>query len=243
MPVLSINTTDAADITSKDVYVTGRYALAETGAAAVEGALEVRGRGNSTWSMDKKPYRLKLTTSRSLLGMPASRHWVLLANHSDKTLMRNDITFMFSRSLGMEYTPRSQYVDLMVNGVYSGVYQLVEHIRIDKNRVNIPELKVGDTTADKISGGYLLEIDSRRGEDFCIDSRIPMELPAVPMVFCLASPETLLQREWQQQRDYIENYIHATEAAIFFSNFSDPLVGYAAYLDVDSAINYYLINS
>jgi len=236
LPVLNIDTDGAAPIVSKDDYLKGTFSLAVDGAAPVTGTLEVRGRGNSTWTMPKKPYRLKLTNSTALMGMPANKHWVLLANYADKTLMRNDIAFMFSRSLGMEYTVRSQYVDLSVNGVYQGVYQLAEHIRIGKDRVNIPELKVTDTAADKISGGYLLEIDFRRGEALCIDSTHRME------PFCVSSPETLLDPAWSAQRAYIEKYLADTEAALFSDNFADPATGYAAYLDVDSTINYYLIN-
>lgn len=236
LPILNIDTDGAAPIVSRDDYLKGSYSLAVAGTTPVTGTLEVRGRGNSTWNMPKKPYRLKLTNKTALMGMPANKNWVLLANYADKTLMRNDITFMLSRNVGMEYTPRSQYVDLMLNGVYQGVYQLAEHIRIDKDRVNIPELAVTDTTADKITGGYLIEVDERRGEDVCIDSTMTR------MVFCLSSPDTLLQAAWAPQRQYIEQYLHDTEAAIFSNNFADPDTGYAAYIDVDSMINYYLIN-
>jgi hypothetical protein len=148
-----------------------------------------------------------------------------------------------------------------LNGVYRGVYQLVEHIRVDNDRVNIPELSVDDTAADKISGGYLMEIDFRmhlnfcqsafnqsiypycaggvnalRNEDYCMDSSYGMN------PFCLKNPEDLLLPEWSAQRNYITQYFNDTEAALFSNNFADPVVGYAAYIDVDSAVNYYIIN-
>ena len=77
---------------SKEVYITGQMSLVSNvaGVAAVNGGLQIRGRGNSTWDIHpKKPYRLKLTDKQSLLGMPSSKDWVLLANYSDKTLLRN----------------------------------------------------------------------------------------------------------------------------------------------------------
>lgn len=206
-----------------------------------EGTTEIRGRGNSTWGMPKKPYRVKLTTKAPLLGMPANRHWVLLANYADKTLMRNDLTFHLSRLLEMEYTPRSDYVDLHVNGTYQGIYQLTEHIRLDPDRVNIPELKPEHNDPERITGGYLLEVDSRRGEDFCFDST-PPEMATNPMVFCATNPDTLLEPGWEDHRAYIENYLAQTESAIFAPDFNDPETGYAAFIDVESAINYYLIN-
>ncbi len=137
---------------------------------------------------------------------------------------------------------------------------MVEHIRVAKDRVNIPEMKVTDTDAEKITGGYLMEIDFRMDKDyckgdastwesfcmngvnmdreatFCVDSKHGMN------PFCMASPETLLDPAWSAQRDYIEKYFIDTEAALFGDSFADPVIGYAAYLDVDSVINYYLIN-
>lgn len=258
LPVLKITTDGSAPILSKETYVNATFALTSEGAAAVEGTMEIRGRGNSTWSWDKKPYRLKLTNSTEILGMPASKHWVLLANYADKTLMRNDIAFMFSRSLGMEYTVRNQYVELILNGKPQGVYQLVEHIRVAKDRVNIPELKVADTDAEKITGGYLMEVDFRMRKDYCIGNTwesfcvngVNLEREATFCVdsihgmnpFCLDTPETLLEENWSAQREYINKYIVDTETALFGDNFSDPQLGYAAYIDVDSAINYFLIN-
>lgn len=236
LPLLSITTNSGAEITSKEDYAPAQYRLtSETGQLLQNGNLDIRGRGNSTWEMPKKPYRLRLASSTPTLGMPANRHWVLLANYSDKTLIRNDVAFELSRRVGMEYTPRSRYVELQLNGTDRGIYQLTEHIRIDPNRVNIPELKIGDTSPDLITGGYLIEIDFRRGEDYCYES------PRTGIIFCLSNPETLLEPGWENQRAYIEGYLAQTEDAIFSDRFTDPAVGYAAYLDVDSMINFYLI--
>lgn len=258
LPVLDITTTGAAPIVSKENYLTGNFSLSGDEQNTLSGELEIRGRGNSTWSWVKKPYRLKLTSSAQLLGMPASRHWVLLANYADKTLMRNDIAFRFGRSLGMEYSPRNQYVELHLNGQYQGIYQLTEHIRIARDRVNIVELKDSDTATPNITGGYLLEVDFRmhrdycqtafwesycvngvnlaREETFCVDSAHGMN------PFCLDTPETLLEPAWAAQRNYIEQYITDTETTLFGDNFADPNTGYAAYIDVDSAIQYFLVN-
>lgn len=260
LPALHIDTEGSAPIVTKEIYLPGTFSLSGEGIASAEGTLEIRGRGNSTWSWDKKPFRVRLTQATELMGMPASRHWVLLANYADKTLVRNDVAFMFSREIGMAYTPRNRHVELTLNGVYQGVYQLVEHIRVAPDRVNIPELKVGDTDVDRITGGYLIEIDFRmnkdfclnpanhyyefcqggvnmsRNVDFCVDSSYGME------PYCLASPDSLLDPAWSAQRDYIENYIADMESALFGENFTDPELGYAAYLDVESTINYYILN-
>lgn len=237
LPTLSVSTANSAPVTSKDVYMPASFKLTDSsGATTATGTLEIKGRGNTTWGMPKKPYRLKLTNSTGLLSMPASKHWILLANYADKTLMRNDVTFELSRALNMAYTPRSRFIDLQFNGSYEGVYELTEQIRIAPERVNIPELKATDTSATAITGGYLIEVDERYGEDFCFKSTM------TPMVFCLSNPETLLDPAWARQRQYIQDYIRQTDAAIFGSQFADPVKGYAAYIDVESAIGYYLVN-
>ncbi len=259
--MLELNTENGAQVVSKEDYIDANMTLTEPGQEPFVAELEVRGRGNSTWDWDKKPYRLKLKDSSKLLGMPKSKHWVLLANYADKTLMRNDIAFMFSDSIGMAYTTRSRYIELHVNGAYQGVYQLVEHIRPDNDRVDIAEMEVTDTEGDALTGGYVLEIDFRMGldfclsdinqqiypyceggvnalreDDYCMDSRYGMQ------PFCVDEPEGLLTPDWAPQRDYITQYFYDTEEALFGNDFTDPEIGYAAYLDVDSTINYYIIN-
>lgn len=237
LPVLTINTTGGQDITSKEEYITGTYELADTdGAVLNSGDLEIKGRGNTTWKQPKKPYHFKLAKKAALLGMPSNKHWVLLANYLDEAIIRNDVAFKLSALLNMEYTTRSVFVEMYLNGNYRGVYQLTEHIRIDKERVNIPELTKEDTSPELISGGYLIEVDSHRGEDFCLDSE------KTEMVFCLKNPETLLEEGWEPHRQYITDYLRQTEEAIFGENFRDPDNGYAAFIDVDSAVGYYLVN-
>jgi hypothetical protein len=237
LPILRISTVNGAPIASKDDYVMGAMSLLDsTGVEVANGTLEIKGRGSTSWDLfPKKSYRLKLGTSTSLVGMPASRHWVLLAEYSDKTMLRNELAFELSRKLGMAWTPRSHYVQVQLNDSYEGVYQLVEHVRIEPNRVNIQALKSSDTSATDITGGYLIEVDERRGEDFCFNSTM------TTMVFCVKDPETLLQPSRAKQQAYIVNYLARTDSAIFGPDFADPTKGYAAFIDVESAINYYIV--
>lgn len=236
-PTLVVTTTGAAPIASREVYVSGAWRLLDPDSVLIrEGTLDIRGRGNSTWSMPKKPYRVRLTAGTELLGMPANRHWALLANYADKTLLRNDLVFDLGRRMGWSYVPRAQFVHLQLNGRYDGVYQLAEHIRVDAQRVNIPELRIGDTTATAITGGYLLEVDQLYGEDFCWNT------PRAALPMCAKSPETLRQPGWERQQAYITGYVRRFEDALYGPDFRDPDVGYAAYLDVPSAVDYLLLN-
>lgn len=236
-PTLVVNTASAAPVTSRETYVGGAWTLIGPDSVLIkQGTLDIRGRGNSTWTMPKKPYRLRLTSSTELLGMPANRHWALLANYADKTLLRNDLVFGLARRMGWSYVPRAQFVHLQLNGRYDGVYQLAEHIRVEANRVDIPELRIGDTSATTITGGYLLEVDQTYDEDFCWNT------PRAAMPVCAKSPETLRRPGWEKQQAYITSYLRETEDALFGPDFADLTSGYAAYIDVASAVDYFLLN-
>lgn len=115
-----------------------------------EGKIKIR--GNSTMWADKKAYKINFDKKQDILGMGKAKKWVLLANAYDKTLMRNKLIFDFGSSLNFEYTPKSKYVDLYINGVYRGNYLLIEPIEVNKNRLNI----------NTDNGDCLLEVESCR---------------------------------------------------------------------------------
>ena len=233
LPVLRITTDNGAPIVSKDTYINAQMSLVSpvAGEAAVNGGLQIRGRGNSTWGMPKKPYRLKLTDKQSLLGMPSSKDWVLLANYSDKSLLRNALALELGTKLGLPWSPRFTYVEVYLNDRYDGVYQLMENIKVTKDRVNIDELAPADVGADKITGGYLLEVDFRQD-----GHTIFTAVDNLPVVF--QSPEEPVQL----QEDYIRGYLDEFETVLHPPGFADPVTGYAAYIDVDSFVRWYLVN-
>ncbi|HPN47773.1 MAG TPA: CotH kinase family protein, partial [Bacteroidales bacterium] len=72
----------------KEVYFSGslRVVAGSETPGKYDSTIQIRGRGNSTWNLAKKPYRIKLDKKTRLLGMTAKENdWVLLANHADKT--------------------------------------------------------------------------------------------------------------------------------------------------------------
>ena len=234
LPVMTITTDNLAPIVSKEVYLSGQLVLESNviGVAPVIGGTQIRGRGNSTWDlMPKKSYRIRLTDSNSLLDMPSSRHWVLLANHSDKTLLRNALALKLGADIGMPWSPRSAFVELYINNRYAGVYQLMENIRIAANRVDIDELDEDDVAADVITGGYLLEVDFRR-DGYTMDTAT-YDLPIV-----FQGPE----EPAPAQEAYIRDYINQFETVLDSPDFANPTTGYAAYIDVDSFVRWFLVN-
>ena len=144
LPVVYINTEDGYGITSKETYkqatmkIQGNDSFNSTNTTLYDGGISIRGRGNSTWNMEysKLPYKIKLDSKTNLLGFGNSKHWALLANYMDESLLRNKTSYDLSGKMGMVYL-KSTNVEVILNGVYAGNYQLVGNVRIDKSRVNI----------------------------------------------------------------------------------------------------------
>ncbi len=99
----------------------------------------IRGRGNSSWNMPKKGYKIEFKNKQEILSMPQDKDWVLIANYSDKTLIKNYITNRLSEKLGMCFTPKSTFVEVFLNDDYLGVYLISETVKVGENRVNISQ--------------------------------------------------------------------------------------------------------
>jgi hypothetical protein len=173
LPVLYIQTENNAPITSKDDYLNATYYLdamdlagyQSIGSASQPLVMEIKGRGNYTWrDFNKKPYRIKLADKQPLMGLTKSKHFALLAHADDaqskKGFMRNQVGFELSRMIGMDWTPATAPVEVVLNGDYIGLYFLTETIRVDKDRVNIVEQEDEETDLAAITGGWLVEIDN-----------------------------------------------------------------------------------
>jgi hypothetical protein len=231
LPIFYLTT--ASPVVSEDDYVTGNLNANVNGQfdpLSSNISLNIKGRGNSTWNMPKKPYRIKFNSKQALLGLTAAKNWVLLANYSDKTLLRNALALDMGHQFLADFTPHYRFVEVVMNGVYLGNYMLTEQVEIKSGRVAINELTADDTDDAAIGGGYLLELDQRLDSDYYFYSN--WGLP-----FTIKDPDDITNK----QLDYIHSYVQQTEDAIFAENFDDPVNGYAKYINVDSFINWYLV--
>ena len=131
LPVVYINTENSVGITSKDEYVKGTIRIVEdietrASGEVFESTMKIKGRGNSTWTLPKKPYKIKFDEKVSILGEPADKEWVLLANYTDKTSLRNETAFDMGRMSNLDYTNRTHFVEVIINGVYNGKSAYIE---------------------------------------------------------------------------------------------------------------------
>ena len=200
----------------------------------------IRGRGNSTWDADKKPYKVKLDKKSDLFGMGKNKHWVLLANRFDNSLMRNKMTYWLGEQLGMEFTPKSVPVEVVMNGEYYGSYFLTQQIRVDSSRVAIDDLedKEGKTATEEpvISGGYLLSMEPY-DDDAYSDNAFSTERAN----WFLEHP-SFEDYKNEVQMEYIKNYMQQTENAIFGKGFkSAEGIPYSDYIDIPAAVDYYWV--
>lgn len=187
----------------------------------ISSTTRLQGRGNSTWDFPKKPFKIKLSQQAKVLDMPANKDWVFIANYSDKSLLRNALAMKCSKILEMPWTPRYRIVEVWINGEYQGVYNLFEKKEVTRNKVNI-NLSAGD---------IYLEIEQNIDCDYYFTTnrcRVPVQFkePDIPSTEVFQSTEKLF-------RDF--------ETALYSSNFKDPNKGYAAYIDVASFIDNYII--
>ena len=241
LPVLHIETEGGKEITSKEDYLNGTYYLDPMGASDVEAIgskeaplpLEIKGRGNYTWrDFDKKPYRLKLADKQPLMGLAKNKHFALMAHADDnKGFMRNTIGFYFSEQIGMAWTPKAKPVELVLNGDYKGLYFLTEHIRVDKDRVNIEEQEDNETDPEKITGGWLVEIDNYNEAPYNIEIR---EGNRHTMWFTYKSPELLSSAQEQFLRAEMERI----DRLVYGDKNSDELW---QYLDMDALAKFYIV--
>lgn len=125
----------------------------------------VKGRGNSSWLLDeKKSYTIKLDKKAQFLDMDKSKNWAIVANYEDKSLVRNTMAAYFANAAKVPYVMQARPVDMWIDGVYWGTYNLTQKIEIEKDRVNITDIKkptdekFEDLAADKV--GYLIEFDA-----------------------------------------------------------------------------------
>lgn len=242
VPLVTITTpTVAQSAVTKRSYVSGTISIdAQDGVtAAVSLGMKIKGRGNSTWSDPKKPYKVKLTGgAASLLGMPADKEWALLANYEDPTLIRNSVALELSRRLELAWTPRSRFVEVTWNGVYRGLYLLIETVRIAPDRVSVTETAEDDDSGEALTGGYLLERDARLDADD--DEASFSTTRSEPFVVHEPSTEDVPDGG-AARTAYIQGYVQTLEDALFGGDHTSA-TGYPAYLDVDSTVAYYLVN-
>lgn len=192
----------------------GNNIIAQTGGT--------RERGNFSRTFPKRPYRIKFDSKQNVLDAPAkAKKWTLINNYGDKTLMRNLIAFHLSSVFEMPYTPYGTAVNVIMNGEYKGCYQLCDQIEVNKNRVNITEMKPTDNEGEALTGGYLIEVDAYAEDE------ISWFTSSNSTRVTIKSPDE--DEITTEQSNYIRN---------FYSNMEN---NWRTYLDTNTFLRHFLV--
>ncbi|MDH5610051.1 MAG: CotH kinase family protein, partial [Cyclobacteriaceae bacterium] len=254
LPIVSITTSgqeilsDMRIVAQLDLYqpVNGLANLTDT---ATTYRISIEKRGSSSLWFPKNSYSLETQTALGtnlnvgLLGMPPENDWILYAPYSDKSLIRNVLTYDLGNQLG-QYAPRTRFCEVVINGEYKGIYILTEKIKRDLNRVNIARLDSTEISGDNLTGGYIVKIDRPKAglsHDWYSEISGPASQdPGHRIGFVVEYPghKDILP----EQLAYISNYVKNFENALSGSFFTDWNWGYKNYIDVNSFIDFWLMN-
>ena len=255
LPIIVINTDGPGILDEHKVPATMRIIFNESGEINkitdtdfhYDGRIGIEHRGQSSLQLfPKKGYGLETrekdgsNRNVSLFGWPKENDYVIHSPYSDKSLIRNSLTYGLAANI-MKYAPRTQHCELMINGEYLGVVVMVEKIKRDKGRVDISKLDSDDNAGDSLTGGYILRFDKHSFNDVAwISPYKPNPNSSQETRFIYHYPKVNDITDFQ--KNYIQNYITEFENVLAGNNFKDSLVGYSKYIDADSFIDLMIIN-
>jgi hypothetical protein len=234
--------------------VTGRASL--TNRPSVNGriGLNIRGRGSQGYA--KSGFAVEFWDEYGqdkdveVLDMPAESDWVLYGTlNTDAVLIHNPLAREMSNVLGRKAS-RTRFVEVFLNtaggpvryvnpsnGNYNGIYVLIEKIKQGEGRVDVASLQVEDTSPEVITGGYIFKSDDPPEADEVFFSGARQQVIMVyPGKRSLALPQRAAQF------DYVRNYFTGFSNALFGLNWTNPVSGYAPYIDADSWVDHAMVS-
>lgn len=238
LPQMNVYTDTGIDEVTREEWTEARFELKpgtkQFASGGFTGRGKLKGRGNSSWKFPKKPYSILLDEKHSLLDIPATRKYALIANYQDPSLMRNFITYKaFAALKGISYVPKCEFVELYINGEYNGIYLLVERIDVEKTKIDIEKADETD-----ITGGYLIEKDAYgKTKKTDIIFECPYYANQTRDQFVLKAPEPGEGELRDAMLDYLEDYMRRVHEAIMGESGED----YLKYVDVSSWVDMIIV--
>lgn len=239
LPKLMIATDIPTDSITKDNWESASISL-ELGSKVFacgkyNGRVSIKGRGNSSWRSPKKSYSINLKSAASLLDIPATEKYAIVAAYDDSSMLRNYITYKTGQSLSsIEYTPKCEFIDVYMNGIYCGVYLLVERVDIEESKVNIK-----CATRFNIDGGYLIEKNLLPKVNIQTENWFdsPYRANISEDVFSVVAPDPENDTFCDEMLLYLETYLFEAHKAIITT--SDD--SYLDYVDVDTWVDFLIM--
>ena len=249
LPLFSINTNGATIVDEPKINADASVSM--DGSVDFSGKIGIEIRGSSSQPFPKKSYGFERwddssqDVDASILGFPEEEDWILYGPFSDKSLMRNVLIYDLSSDM-KQYASRTKFVELNLNGTYRGVYVFMEKLKRDKERIDIAKLNEDENTGEDLTGGYVIKIDKNDNGGFTSQNSFVSQFGSslrepsteVRILFEYPKPEDLTS----ERRDYITTYVNDVESALASDTYMDPVNGYDQYIDVDSFVDYFILN-
>lgn len=208
-----------------------------------DGPIGIEWRGGSSKSFWQSSFSMETRDADGddldvpLLGLPAGADWILHGPFTDKSLLRNALTFSLAAEAGPVYVPRTRFCELVLDGSYLGVYTLIEKIKRDPQRVNIAKLRKSDTGGDALTGGYIIKVDRTSADGWYSPFR-PAGGGRVYFNYVYPKAEDIQP----EQMAYIQAFVDSFEQTLQQPDFSDPETGWRRFADENSFIEHFLFN-
>lgn len=234
LPTVWLETNSHRDIIYAGQYNNGKFKLYGTSGKnpnnfVVQANAKIMAIGAISWynspinavpQPGKNAYNILFNDAVPILDAPAGETWKFYTNKDDKTMLHNQTAFYLSSISALEYTPRFYHVNLMMNGRYYGTYLMGEELEASEGRVNVG----GD--------GFILGIGAGTSEpSFSIG-----HLEKAVSVIAPSSSQSAASIE------YIRTFLTSAENALFSPDFANESTGWQKYMDIDSFVDWYLIN-
>ncbi len=197
--------------------------------------IKLKIRGQSSKYFKKQSYKIttlkadSTTNNIKFLGLPKENDWILYAPYWDESLIRNNLVYQLWREMGY-YSPKTKYVEFVLNNDYRGIYVLTEKIKIDKNRFNLNKLSKKDTSEQDITGGYIFKLD--KGDE----TYWPSNFAENGYSRCYYDVSPTYKNMNEKQQKYIKNYVNDFENALYNDS------NWIEYIEEQSFIDYLIIN-
>ena len=248
------------------------FRIVENGTESYSGRMGIELRGSTSRRLfEKKSYGFETWDENNedinvaLLDFPEEEDWILYGPYADKTLLRNILIYDLSNEMDF-YAARTQFVELVINEEYMGVYAFMEKLKRDKERIDVKKLEPEDVEEEQITGGYILKIDKTSGDneiddwpgDFRYTQEISFRSDYNPNGQKIGyapfgdkqGEETYFLYEYpdyedinEPQKQYIQNYIREFEEALLQDDFSsDTPRQYMEYIDIESFAKFFILN-
>ena len=221
LPRLVIETENFRQINDKETKIPAHLQFYEESKPLTQILdLSIKGRGNSSFVMTKSGYKIKLAEKQSLLGMPKDKEWDLISNFRDKSMLQNYITYQLAGILKDEYYPKCKFIELYLNRQYQGIFLLVEHVKVSKNRVNI----------SKNDSSFLFEKTSATSTDGT------MFTSSLGYIFKFCQPKEPNTKSQKNLKNHIDDFEQFLQSPNIYK-----LNDIRKWIDIDDFIRYYWI--